>query len=503
MNKLNEAQLSRLQYSFGVCTGVFEAMTLEEMAASIERAPSLRVWVAEQIALEQDQMDGDRSWHLVWEDVERIECENDVFTIVARNEMVPVITKKIATLNKRAAKLGCKPIELVVGPAVEEEVEKRDAFGEPVTVKYLVNEVSVHGASPKLEGWELVAVVDHTDSGNIFRRFPGMDEVNLEAYRTVGRMCEHCNKARMRKDTVILRNVETGELKMVGKTCLKDFTGHMHPTQVLTMYSQLRSWLDELVADHTGPKIREEDQISLHWFLSWTASYVRVDGWVSRTRAKGDITLRATADEVLEFLSPPISDKDKYEKDQERKRLDQNQADIELAEAAEKWAAMELKPRSDYDYSIQAIAKNGYTTARQAGYAGSILTAYMRHLDREYQNKKQAESSNSKHQGQIKERITRTVTLSGHRIIECDNGYGPSSLDLFEMQDAEGNVYIWFTGSGMTYRDVEQDWERPVQLGMTVEVKMTVKDHAVYKGVAQTKVNRLSVLRVVSKESVA
>jgi len=500
--KMTEKMARDLQYWFGPSSSVYEAMTPAEVLDSIKESGGLRQWVRDQIDQQDDADDfgkGERDWSMLWSDVYRIECELDVYIVEARHEMVPVIEKKIKVLNRRAAKLGCASIELTVGPDFEVEAEKRHAItGEMIKFKYLINEVSVHGNSPKLEGWSLVALVDHTESGNIFRRFPGMEDIDLEQYRTVGQSCEHCNTKRRRKDTVILMN-ETGELKMVGKTCLKDFTGHMHPTQVLNLYSQLRTWLDELNAGGGVQEMREDPEIELEWFLKVTNAYIRVDGWVSRSKAYNNDKLTATADKVMKVALPPRTDDERREIKAEFERLAIGEKDVEVAEGAVKWAAMELVARNDYEHSIQLIAKNGYTTYRQAGYAGSIVPAYLRHMDDVYAEQKALDTSKSQYQGAVKERLTRTVEVVSIRTIETEFG----ALDIINMQDADGNVYVWFTGSAFMYNNKAEECYSPVEVGTTVEAKMTVKGHDVFKGVPQTKVNRVSVLRRVEEESAA
>jgi hypothetical protein len=477
-------------------------MTPAEVLDSIKESGGLRQWVRDQID-QQDDADcfgkGERDWSLLWSDVYRIECELDVYVVEARHEMVPVIEKKIKVLNRRAAKLGCASIELTVGPDFEVEAEKRHAItGEMIKFKYLINEVSVHGNSPKLEGWSLVALVDHTESGNIFRRFPGMEDICLEQYRTVGQSCEHCNTKRRRKDTVILMS-ETGELKMVGKTCLKDFTGHTHPTQVLNLYSQLRTWLDELNAGGGVQEMREDPEIELEWFLKTTNAYIRVDGWVSRSTAYNSDKLTATADKVMKLALPPCNDRDRRDIKAEFERIVPNEQDTEVAEGAVKWAAMEMQPKSDYEHSISLIAKNGYTTYRQAGYAASIVNAYLRHCLQVAEEQRVLDTSKSQYQGAVKERITRTVEVLSIRTIETEFG----ALDTINMGDADGNVYVWFTGSAFMYENKAEECMSPVKVGMTVEAKMTVKGHDVFRGVPQTKVNRVSVLRHIEEESAA
>ena len=231
-----------------------------------------------------------------------------------------------------------------------------------------------------------------------------------------------------------------------------------------------------------GPQSMREDMgVDLTYFLAVTSGWIREFGWVSRTRAhehnlQSEDKISATADEVWRLVSP-FQSGDEAERNQRMlDSLKLTEKDTEAAEAAIEWAST-MNARSDYDFSIQVIAKNGNTTYRQAGYAGSILTSHRRKLERDAEYARQAkaegiEGAGSQHQGSVKERIEREVRVTT-RIRRED-------YDIVKLLDRDDNVYTTFTCVSMP----ESKW---------FHARMTVKRHDEYKGVKQTIVNRVAV----------
>ena len=103
-----------------------------------------------------------------------------------------------------------------------------------------------------IAGWVFVATLDHeadegADEGTAIRRAPvgsrlisrigeeaatAVESADLTAYRHGGNDCDHCGFNRRRKQTYVLYEAETGELRQIGSTCLKDYTGAHNPERI-------------------------------------------------------------------------------------------------------------------------------------------------------------------------------------------------------------------------------------------------------------------------------
>ena len=88
------------------------------------------------------------------------------------------------------------------------------------------------------------------------------------------------------------------------------------------------------------------------------------------------------------------------------------------------------------------------------------------------------ESSPSEFQGEVGDRIDRTLTVVKVTPLE-DGYYGPSTFFLFK--DEYENEYCWTTGS------------KSLDLGATYEVRGTIKNLQTYKGKKQTVLTRCRV----------
>lgn len=385
----------------------------------------------------------------------------------------PWVQKQLKKLNRRADKLGCAPIvATIVG--TEMVPVKEYHYGETVTVYVRKHTVLVTGEAPKYAGWTFVATLQHTADGNITRAVPG--EELPEEYRDKPRWCDHCQASRLRKDTYVVRNAD-GKHMQVGRQCLRDFLGHKSPHQL----AEYAEWLANFSEWAESEEEREPgtrraaftfDTISL---LAWVAYWTRTEGWVSRTTAReAEWHKQATADLAVDMLLPGG---EKWKQGHVRAA-----EDISRAKQALEWCLTDLALRphlSDYDYNLTTAckAKDGIEY-RNTGLVASLIRTWDRAMDRVRERKAQAAAlPPSNHVGSIGERITIKVTVLSIKDIPGDWGVS----HLHRMQDAEGNVLVWFASAA------------PLEVGSTYTIKGTVKAHDVYQDRKQTRLQRCTV----------
>lgn len=387
---------------------------------------------------------------------------------------VPDVERKIDTLNRRAKKLGLPGVTMERGEEfmADHEVNcyccgglRTDSWT-PVTVS---------GEAVRIDGWQLVAVLDHgVGEKPIIRGVPGAELP--ERYRDARPVCDHCKHERRRKDTFILEKY--GEYRQVGRTCLGDYLGE-NTAQSIVAYaawiSQVGRMMDKWREpdDPYGPRGREEARWDLGGFLQYTAIEIRENGWVSRTQVKNEnIEGLATADCVLTTLF-----KREYREEAERQLTDEMRKE---AEAAMAWAEG-IEADNDYLHNIQVLAEAGWTNARNAGFAASILPAYRRQVEQEVKVRLEAEhSADVGYFGEPGKRV-RSVVVTVASLREIAGNYGPTTI--VGMRTREGHNLKWFA-SGCPNLD----------RGESYFVDLTVKDHGDYQGVPETRVNRVRVL---------
>ena len=406
---------------------------------------------------------------------------NTVYQIPDYN--LDALRARVDKMTRRALRLGMEALVLTVtGEAfktfTENKIDEDTGRWRKVerTVRFVL--VTLVGACPRINGWALAAVIQHEDGGNLLRTVPGFETMLPLRYRTAARTCEHCSQDRRRNDTYVLQS-ETGEWKQVGRNCLADFLRSTN-AGAMAEYAEMLADLDEVVGEFEddmgeGGGGRAE-YFAISRLLGQVACCVRVGGWCSRTEAKNSFEPKtATVDEALSLFSNKVWDRlsaaDKI-------KLTPTDADDARAAGAIAWAHdLPVDVTNDYLWNIRVIAQREYIGYREAGLAGSIISAYNRHLEQEAARKYDRDHP-SEYFGTVGEREVFTFTVLSKREMASD--YGVTTLVMF--RDAAGNRAKWFA-SGSPEMGV----------GAEYTVKATIKAHEEYKGSKQTVLSRVAV----------
>ena len=216
---------------------------------------------------------------------------------------IEALEAKLAKLNKKAVKLNCEPFALNILSTEIVRNEEEKTVNKVYTIELI-------GNPPQIAGWQFIGSIEPHDSANLIKVIKG--ETHPENYRTHGNYCEHCKSTRKRKMLYLVKNTETEEYKAVGKTCLKDFTGHNNPeayASLLEMYLD-SSWLDEFAGIPEGSGLTK--QYDLEEYLTYVSACIRDSGWMSRTKAQQE-EKQATADYAVDVLTASPEERKRYE----------------------------------------------------------------------------------------------------------------------------------------------------------------------------------------------
>jgi hypothetical protein len=377
------------------------------------------------------------------------------------------LERRLEKLNRRARKLGVAELILNVTPPRTET--RTTETGDSVTVQ--VVDVEVLGETPKLDGWELVAVIEHDDE-NLTRPVPGV-EADIRRYRNAPPHCDHCGTTRRRLETFLVRKAEV--ISQVGRDCLADFLGGQRPEAVLWLAGWVRE-VDEMLGESWG-YAKEDYRAEAEPFLAKVAALIRVDGWMSRTKAR-EWNKVATADDAWLLTFPPKTRDAKLVKWMAGRQV--TPEDEAVAKAALAWAR-ELDPDDPNEYrsNLGRVARKEAWSNRHVGLAASAVSSHLREIEREVAFRKASEGFRKEWVGTPGERLRGLdLELVSARSFEGD--YGPRTLVIFV--DAERRRFKWWA-SGSKYQNVEA--------GHKVHVDATVKKHEEWKGLYETVVNRV------------
>ncbi len=416
-----------------------------------------------------------------------------------RKDNLDAIGARIEKMNKQARKLALAPIVAKRTGHEEERVIKtvRNAIGERVEIKHLFVEIAVYGEQPKLPGgWALLGVIDHREKVALINSVPGRQVPADQGKR--GEICDHCSTKRRRADTFILEATDDGRIMQVGRRCLADFLGltENDPVKAFEFFMGIGKVFtgegDELELGGFGS---HDSRLDVAGIVRLSGAIIDTNGFVSRSRAEtvGHIP---TSQRVLNFLNPPkFSGRDAaiaaaefraWAEAVDGKMTDALDAETKLAV---EWATAEAaKPAaSEFIAKLGALVECETVARKYLGTVVWIMAGYRKAMERlaEAEAKKSL-FSNSSHVGTIKNRIEADLVLIDVRALETD--YGTTYLTVFV--DTNGNCIKWFASSDP--RSEHGAFEGGWKDGQARYVKMTIKKHDTWKGIAQTIVNRIA-----------
>jgi hypothetical protein len=439
---------------------------------------------------------------------------------VTKNYVVPEsnladLKASLEKINRKCVKLGVPQVELV-----ENGFEDRpyvwfqgswvpysptSTFHKDLKPTYRrFFKLTLKGQTPRLEGWSFVATLQHLEvegeTANILRIVPGWEEQLPKEYRSATPdNCDHCHKSIMtRKETFVVKN-QDGSWKQVGRNCLADFLFGKDPHAVIKAleYLQEALGLAESAESDGGFGGRIEDRWSLLDILTLTAACVRIDGWCPRSKARySNGQLIATADNVAYILTPPgpyADDKARADWREFCAQHEPTQEDKDIAAKALAYAKDDLPNKvegSDYLYNLWVAANQPTVNRRLLGIVASLMPHYLREVERQILREKELKDTrNSQYVGTPGERIMVKV-----KVLRNWAGEGYS---IINMLTSDGNVLVWFGVGGMTVG--QEYWIKAT----VMPVKDGKHPHSEYKGVKQTRVNRVEIYNITDEQAQA
>jgi hypothetical protein len=407
------------------------------------------------------------------------------------------VNRELERLNKKAAKLGLKPLGLKILSTKSQKYTDQRLQQERLI---RIHTVKIEGESPVIPDYEFIANVEHTEAGNIINIAPNSSVKILPTeYRTAGATCDHCHTKRDRNNTFVLRHKATGEFKRVGRNCLKNFMPDVDPKVLLTYAAALGRALAVLVGGENmedggggGSHSKYYDAAS---FLYCICAAYYIDGYVSGKKAKQSYeetgkNLMSTAElaKKLMNLHWETTEVQKYYRD---KLASVETRAKELAKKIEDWkdevdwdAEGEKSPQmATYFHNMKVISNSPMIQYKNAGYHASLLGMYLAHERKKAAAEDQKTQSPRTHVGKIGDRIEFEGTLV--RSFITNTQFGTNEKYFFE--DASRNVIIWWTKEG-AIPDAEK--------GNKYKIRGIVKGQDAWNGIPQTHIKNAKVVPI-------
>lgn len=399
---------------------------------------------------------------------------NDTTATVEDNPGVRISAAELALTREKFAKLAARSakrgftggLELAVeGPF--EESERNEYTG--ITETTVFYRVKVTGEAPSYGGWKFLGRVDATASGKpVISSAPGVEEVSFEGVQPG--ICDHCGHNRARKTTYLVVNAETGEQKLVGSTCIKDFLGwegrpvFIYPEDVEEKMGGWgggeRSWTPETV-------------VATAWAAIKTFGYTRSgEAGATVNVVRSALSPYSRTDRELAAQLAPVAD----------------QAIAKANTVLDFIRSDDFSGNSSYVTNLKTLVDEPYVTGQFLGFLASAPQAWIRHLETADERAakeaqwaaekadRNAEKAGSEYLGKEGEKVTLKGTVTSIRYIPGDFG----TTVLYSIRTIDGNAVKWFASSE-ALGDVE---------GVEVHLTAKIKNTEEYQGTKQTVITR-------------
>lgn len=400
------------------------------------------------------------------------ETKNEIAKVSVPRQNIAGLKKQLDKLIKKASKLNSATVGYEISP---EFVKKTYQNQDGENIEVVCQTVFVFGDAPIIKGWTFSASLSHfPDVGNVIRAVPG-ETVPEKYQKTDTTLCEHCFTNRFRKEVYVVRNVDSGEYKQVGSTCLKDFIGHGDP-KAIAKYAETLITLKETVEsfdDFETFKNSVQSYANLERFLTYVAKSIREEGWTSRGQAYDQMTV-STAELAWNEMTGSGKSEDGYP----------TKADEEMAEAAIEWGQGFEGSEKEFEHNLYVISSFGSITRKEFGFAAYLVQGYIRSVEKaKYLAKKEkivALDAEVKSRFEVVAKVAMIKTVDGF--------YGTSRLVKFDVEQEDGTIVQLVTfGTGKDVYELEEE--------KTYLIRVTVKGHEEYNGTPQTKVNRVKIIK--------
>ncbi len=423
-------------------------------------------------------------------------------------QLVVEHNRKILKLNKRhnASLLKMSFTVVATREVTKEEVEAQydlrgelfDAAVRPYPAGTIVADIHLSGERPILAGWAIAGVLTATDEGYLVSRVRDTNYADVAPFAARGGDCDHCKSSRRRTTTYLLKNGEDASIKVIGSTCLKDFTGHPSPA-LLVAYADYSvafdKELEELEDEERESSGRSggggQRAMSLVKYLGFVRSTIRQFGWVSKGQAfkTGERSTSGRAWEdvstvaQLEWAIGAHPEQEAIYYDQLLKvcptDVDNEKASEDLSLVDDTFSAEESP--DDFQTNTLAVVRQGFAFGKNLGLAAAICRAADR-IRGDISKREERAKQVDEHFGTVGLRETWRLKC----VYTTDlPGYMGGTTQLCIFVDAAGRKAKWFNSGKFS-----------LDKGTTYDVKGTVKKHDVYEGKCITMLSRCAVTEV-------
>lgn len=395
------------------------------------------------------------------------------------------IVKKINRIANKCKKAGI-PFVLSIGETYERTIRNRESA---YNFRFVDLEVNCEF---RINGWNVLGTVQRKD-GIVQCYFN--DQELIREYQDTDFHCDHCKKKARRLSVVVLEH-ENGERKLVGTSCVKEFTCGLSGELVASVADL--SWELENDSSQIMDILRRGNCPDCDLDDEWNEAMNDMLGRGYCVRSHDVEKVVACASYLIrEYGFKPSDHIDATWKyipsvlDVYRKAV--TDFDKEQAKAAIQWVcglSEDERTKSSYIFNLYQICAAEYCTSRHFGLLASLIPAHKKAVVRAIVDD---EKQKSQHFGEVGAKVSADVVIT--KIAGYKTMWG--NCWIISMKDKSGNAIVWKTSSlGSLHKLNLSD-------GSGAKVTGTIKEHSEYRGEKQTVLTRCKFERIEAEHECA
>lgn len=359
--------------------------------------------------------------------------------------------------------------------------------------------------------WIILGVIDHING--VVKAAPEQQiPTNLLPSDLHSNVCDHCKIERVRNKTVYIKNLNNGEIKCVGGSCIKYYLGYnynfilkyLEQLSIFTnLYNTNNNYKDYGFGGYSSRYIGESiPVIDIVKYFSW---FVKNNGYLSK-KAANTINEENPENNAIS-TSQKVSTKVRYVNTPPYRNMSKDEYELYLIEIDNYYKAVSSEDDSFYKefidfvefnymdnnflYNAYIFIKNGFINTDNIEYivsACSMLQGKKSYL--EYKNNKDNQKTNPiDYVGVVGEKM-KLENLTVKKISGYESQYG--YVNIFTLEDENGNSFVKF---GELNPKFLIDGTTEVKEGSKVSFIAEIKEHREFNGKKQTVLGRFSQIK--------
>lgn len=394
-----------------------------------------------------------------------------------RQDLIPLLTKSISPIARKAVKNGFS-FTFDIFDDNDNIVYKKCEYGEFGLIPYIPVELDMN---IKFNGWDVIMSITESDSGvnKISYLYEPISKECYEKYLSQKLHCEHCNCNRRRKYAFLLKNVNNGDLKLVGSSCLMEFTDGLDASLTASCFEAKQFILD--MEKRSSQDSHIDNSIIMfdkNYVLSLGIYFSKKYGY--KKNCSEEIS---TADRVRSELTERMNGETFEDKISSE---DIDEANVCFSET--KTFLENKENKSLYEINLLQILRSDKIALGDVGLLVSSILYYTN-------NVKKQDDYVDEFFGEIGAKYDIDIDVKSVKTVYIDTRFGTMYINTFK--DIEGHSFVWKTSKSLKRKvfvhlvnggDLED-----VNI-VCSRIKGTVSEQDVYNGKKQTELKRCKVL---------